>query len=168
MVFSLTALKLCLRASRSNHAVSLSRWKAICSYKDSVAPDPPTQRCDGPMGGDRSGAFAFSCSKASTRAAAGRAEPSGAEVSGARRENRCSRSPPLVTEQMLLHGGARSKTRAPVVSQREKMFTRNRETVFIVSKLCGGSVIRLSARVYISQGKTVTSRLLIHSIHPSK
>ncbi len=44
--------------------------------------------------------------------------------------------PPLVTEQMQLHGGARSKMRAPPVSQGEKMFTRNRETVFTVSKLC--------------------------------
>ncbi|KAJ4922816.1 hypothetical protein JOQ06_021320, partial [Pogonophryne albipinna] len=28
----------------------------LCSYRDSVARDPPTLRCDGPMGGDLSSA----------------------------------------------------------------------------------------------------------------
>lgn len=65
--------------------MSLRRWEAIRFYKDSVAPDPPTQRCDGPMGGDRSGAFASSYSEASGLAAAGRAGPSGAERSRSER-----------------------------------------------------------------------------------
>lgn len=67
----------------------------------------------------------------------GRAEPSGAEGSGAHRGGTGASSrkpPPLVTEQVLLHGG--SKTRAAEVSPGgKKLFTPNEETVFSFSKL---------------------------------
>ncbi|KAI9545056.1 hypothetical protein NQZ68_039784 [Dissostichus eleginoides] len=58
-----TGALLTLRRHGAASSVTETLEGTLCSYRDSVARDPPTLRCDRPMGGDLSSAFAFSYSR---------------------------------------------------------------------------------------------------------